>query len=147
MLTLLAACGGDPGPEQVVREVYGGLRSNPLPETLKAVYQRLDSKTREALVAHAARVGDELGVADIEPWEVLTYRGLASGDRILSVDAEEAGDNEATVAIEFAAYMVDAEGNPCVPTSAEPCKTGRAVVRVVREEDGWRVQLPLPGVP
>ncbi len=96
--------------------------------TLTTAYELLDSESREHLVRQA-RLAGALGGREREPWEMLA----AGASRMALVPRRSGGMREA----------IDPDGRGAtVIVSGESGET--AEVRLVREDDGWRVLIDVP---
>lgn len=97
-------------------------------QMLTAAYELLDAESREHLV-HQARLAGALGGREREPWEMLA----AGASRMALVPRRSGGMRE----------VIDPDGRGAtVIVSGE--SGGTAEVRLVREDDGWRVLLTVP---
>lgn len=96
--------------------------------TLTTAYELLDAESREHL-ARQARLAGALGGREREPWEMLA----AGASRMALVPRRSGGMREA----------IDPDGRGATVTvSGENGET--AEVRLVHEEDGWRILLEVP---
>lgn len=130
----LGACGKtQPGPEVIAKDVYVALSYRPPLSNLKPVYNRLAAVSRKALDQRAEAVRQATGNPDVKPWEVIGPRDLVAGDRVAKVEILDSGEREASVKVYFAWYVPEASSSAPQPIE----------VKLVREEDGWKVVLPL----
>lgn len=97
-------------------------------EMLTTAYELLDAESREHLVRQA-RLAGALGGREREAWEMLA----AGASRMALVPRRSGGMRE----------VIDPDGRGAtVIVSGE--SGGSAEVRLVREDDGWRVLLTVP---
>ncbi len=127
------AAGCDTGPDDAtpIGALSGFLdamnRSADDANALREAYRLLDKPARQALAARA-RMASSLASREFEPWEM-----LAQGRFRLNFAPSSRAGMRAEVAGKTAVVVVT--GNR---------KGERARVPMVRERDGWRVQLEIP---
>ena len=97
-------------------------------ESLTLAYELLDSASRDRL-ARAARLAGALGGREREPWEMLA----AGASRMVIMPRRSGGLRE----------RIEPNGREATVTVSDE-SGGSADVRLVREEDGWRVLLDIP---
>ena len=139
----VSACGPtQPEPEVIARTVYTTLLYKPPVSSLHSVYRHLDARTRQQLDQRAAAARSASGVESIQPWDMIGYRELLRGDRVDDVTLKEASEKRATVLVTFAWYVIPPTADSS-RVGGDPLDAGSLEVSLVREEDGWKVVLPL----
>lgn len=130
-----AGCGGGGrGPSSVAKEFLDRVAALDISSTTAArgaLVAMLSASSRAVIEARAAAAKEslkaELGVAD-----VVRFLGYSRGDRVARMELLAADDDKATFAVTYVDAVVDGG------TNEEPVK-----LELVREEDGWKVVLPL----
>ena len=133
----LAACGSPPTdetPAGALRLFLGAIWSSEAldadddQDTLTTAYELLDAESREHL-ARQARLAGALGGRERDPWEMLA----AGASRMALVPRTSGGMRE----------VIDPDGRGATVIVSDE-RGASADVRLVREDDGWRVLLHVP---
>ncbi len=132
-MTLVAACGPDPGelgPVEVLRGFLADLEhSAQAPEQRKAAFDALDKQSQAALKERAELAGSLVGRA-LQPWELLVPGRLG-----FSLKAMSGVNLRTDIAGEKATVHIPVQNRKPVD------------VPMVREDGRWRVQLGLTQEP
>ena len=139
-----------PSPAAVASDFVARVRLAETEAGRRDAFELLSRAAQDALRTRAAAAAAVAGVPAeaVAPWDVARYGGLVGGDRLVSVEAVQVAEDQATVRVHMARYYGAARA-PSPAGAGEgggrPDGPGR-LVRLVREAGAWKVALDFSGV-